>query len=202
MKRFTRDEDEFLKSNFLTMTYTGIAEKLNRDVSSVYGRAKVLGLKLPKNIKHERKRIPPKNPGGQFKKGITPWNKGKKMPPSAVEKMKKTWFKKGNLPHNTREDGAISVRYHKRDQRNYLYIRLGKGKWELYHRCVWQQHKGEIPDGMVVAFKDMKFWNCDINNLELITRQELMRRNSWLNYPDELKLAIKQINKLLKMTVV
>ena len=41
---------------------------------------------------------------------------------------------------------------------------------------VWQDINGEIPEGMIVVFKDDKL-NCDISNLEMITREENLIRN-------------------------
>lgn len=60
-------------------------------------------------------------------------------------------------------------------------------KWRLLHREVWKQHHGEYPPrGTALIFKDGNRQNCDINNLELITRKQLMTRNSIHNYPQEI----------------
>ncbi|TXK52360.1 HNH endonuclease [Pontibacter qinzhouensis] len=43
---------------------------------------------------------------------------------------------------------------------------------------VWRQEKGEIPEGFVIWFKDRNPLNCDIENLECISRAENAIRNS------------------------
>lgn len=86
---------------------------------------------------------------------------------------KETQFKKGQLPYNTKYDGCITVR-----SDGYKYIRLAMNKWVLYHRYVWEQAYGPIPPGMILVFKDRNPLNCDLGNLELITRSENLRRNS------------------------
>src|SRR5690606_8610057 len=100
---------------------------------------------------------------GYFKKGFTPWNKGK--PHKGGEA---TQFKKGNLPHNTKFDGCIRVQPDKSGRR-YKYIRVAKAKWMPLHRYIWAQVYGD-PGTNVIRFKDGNSMNCDIENLMLISR--------------------------------
>ena len=143
----------------------------------------------------------------RFPKGHTPHNKGRKqneyMSKEAIKKTASTRFYKGHKPHNTKHDGALSVR---KDSTGiaYIYIRISKGKWELLHRKIYEQHHGPIPKGYNVVFKDGNQANVDINNLELVSNQELMKRNSYHRYPEELAKLIqasgalqRQINKIL-----
>lgn len=65
--------------------------------------------------------------------------------------------------------------------RYYAYIRVAKAKWELYHRYLWEQEYGPIPDDHIVRFKDNDPTNLDLDNLELVSRtqhgQEAMTKN-------------------------
>jgi hypothetical protein len=135
----------------------------------------------------------------KFKKGIVPFNKGKKvetwMRPELIEKMKRTSFKKGDLPHNTLHDGAISIRTDKTGKK-YKYIRLKQAKWELYHRFLWMEAYGKIPQGSLIVFKDGNEMNCVLENLELITMKVNMERNTIHRYPEEVKGAIRIVSKL------
>ena len=131
-------------------------------------------------------------------RGHVPANKGKKMPNEIKEKIKHTFFKKGHKPHNAKIDGYISKRLDKRNGRTYLYIRISEGKWEEYHRYVWEKQNGKIPAGMNLIFKDGNTLNCNIDNLELLTNAELMKRNSIHNYPEELQVKIRKLAKLKK----
>ena len=122
------------------------------------------------------------------------------MTAQAIRKTKKTRFKKGDLPKNTKYDGAITIRHnHKeRGERPYKFIRVKQGKWELLHRYNWVKAHGSIPKNMVVVFKNGDTMNCEIDNLEIITKKENMLRNTIQRYPDDLKNAIKKLSKLKK----
>lgn len=113
---------------------------------------------------------------GRFKPGHKPANKGTK----GLMKPNKTSFRNGHIPHNTKYDGAISYRTHKRSNKTYAYIRVEKGKWELLHRYIYKKEYGEIPPGYVIRFKDGNTLNCKIENLECISRKENRNRN--INY--------------------
>lgn len=136
-----------------------------------------------------------------FKKGHVPQNKGKKLNeyvrPEMVERIKKTSFKKGNLPPNTKTDYDISDRYEKTSIL-YKYIRLEKSKWVPLHIYNWEQKFGKIPEGMIVVFKTRNHENCNVENLELISRAEHMARNSIMRYPPELRHTMKLLSKLKK----
>lgn len=107
------------------------------------------------------------------------------MPSEVYEKVKRTMFRKGNLPHNTKYDGALSIRD------GYYYIRLAKAEWKELHRHLWEKENGEIPEGFNVVFKDGNRKNCVLDNLELISNEELMRRNTFLKYPEDIREIIK-----------
>lgn len=119
------------------------------------------------------------------------------MTTEAYEKAKPTMFKKGDKPHNTKYDGYLSIRKDK-SGKSYVYIRIQEGKFELYHRFIWQKVNGIIPEGYNVIFKDGNQANIFIDNLELVSNSDLMLRNSIHNYPDDIKLTIRALTKLKK----
>jgi len=122
---------------------------------------------------------PPKqnrNPAtGRFVPGHKPWNKNKKTDNPSIGG--NTKFKQGHEPHNTKYDGCISIRHHKKDNKSYKYIRVSKGKWVLLQRWVWEQHYGKIPKAWVIRFRDGDTLNCDISNLECVSRAANMELN-------------------------
>src|SRR5699024_7926304 len=84
---------------------------------------------------------------GRFKKGQKAWNKGMKGLDLAGENGKKTQFKKGHAPLNSKPIG--SERIDKKD--GYILIKvknegLYQDKWRLKQRVVWEQHHGKIPE--------------------------------------------------------
>ena len=111
---------------------------------------------------------------GYFEKGHPAHNKGVKMSPEVYEKAKATMFKPGNRPHNTNKVGDIvqtSDGYHK--------IKVAEPNvWEFCHIKAWKEAHGEIPDGMLVSFKDGNKSNWGAENLMLITQGE----NSVMNH--------------------
>lgn len=114
---------------------------------------------------------------GKFKKGNVSWNKGKRFEdivkdPYRRKRWKESQYKKGNMPMNTLPIGSIV----KNKDGYLLRKRQIEGtqweRWELLHRAVWEEHNGPIPKDMLIIFKDGDKTNCDISNLELITRAE------------------------------
>jgi hypothetical protein len=186
-KPYTPKQITYLKSNYANMPTKQIAASIGKTERSVYQKAAVL--KLFKSdeylqrsdsgriLKGERR-----GSATSFKKGQAPQNKGKKqsefMSAEGIERTKATRFQKGLKPHNTKEDNAISIRGKKNKPEKYKYIRIGLGKWQLYHRYLWEQAFGEIPKGMIVAFKNGDAMDCQIENLKLISRKENAIRNS------------------------
>lgn len=51
---------------------------------------------------------------------------------------------------------------------------------------------------MLVVFKDGDTLNCELSNLELISKEENMSRNSITRYPTEVRSAIVQLAHLNK----
>lgn len=117
---------------------------------------------------------------GWFQKGHEPANKGKKASeyatPEALERSRRTQFKKGNIPQNYVPVGTITI------VRGDKLIKISDtgeqwDRWKYLSRYTWEQHNGPIPKGMCVAFKDGDHLNCDISNLILMTRGEIATMN-------------------------
>jgi hypothetical protein len=141
--------------------------------------------------------------GSRFQKGQTPPNKGKKMPGHGNPE---TMFKKGQRPVNWMPIGSFRVA-----AAGYLQIKLTDTgypprDWVMYHRHLWQQAHGVIPDGHLVAFKpgrhSLERELITLDALELVSRGDWIKRHTLHNYPKEivqvhqLRGAItRQINK-------
>jgi len=178
-----------------------IAKDLGVSLSKVYNRAWSLGIK--KDPVYLRSTQYPKGYLGgkasQFKPGHTPKNKGVKMPAELYKMVKPTMFKKGNKPANTKPNGTINVRADS-SGRLYQYIKIKDSHWELLQRYVWTQANGEIPIGSVVIFLDGNYLNCELSNLQVITRKENMARNTIQRFPAELQEIMKLTCKLKRKT--
>jgi len=100
-----------------------------------------------------------KSIGNQFAKGNpknrTTWNKGD----TALDKHPQ-W--KGGVQHVRNDCVYITVAPNKRVRRPLL---------------VWESVYGPLPKGYIILHKDGDRYNDDIDNLEAITRAELLSRN-------------------------
>lgn len=206
MRRFwTDNEIEKIKRLYPENRCESVCVLLNRSLRSIYSQAAILNLHKSEAFKAKEisGRITATRLKGtefQFKKGHVPRNKGMKwsefMTLEGQQNSYKTTFKKGNLPHNTKYDGEISIREDKR--RAYKFIRTSKGHWLALHVYNWITANGPVPDGMIVVFRSSDKMNCDLSNLEIITRGENMSRNTIQRYPAELKSTMKVLKKLTR----
>jgi hypothetical protein len=140
-----------------------------------------------------------------FKKGHEPQNKGKKwedfMSKEAMKNSRKTTFKKGHSPVNYKPVGSEKV-----NVEGYTEVKIkDPNKWALKHRLVYEQLHGSIPKGYNVKFLDMNRQNFSAENLVLRSRKEMMKENTYHNYPKEIATTIqllgamtRQINKRQK----
>lgn len=211
---FTQEQIEELKRDYPMTQNRILAERYGCSIHSIQNRAFKMNLKKDTEFMREigRKNFTADHPARKFwiKKGSIAHNKGKKqadyMTAEQIEASKKTHFQKGHLPGNTLYDLAITERTDRRGNK-YKWIRIGLAKWMQYHRYLWEQTYGKVPEGCNIQFKDGNTLNCEIDNLYLISRSDqLKNENSFhARYPEEvktlfyLKSALKrQINKIEK----
>lgn len=192
---FTEIQKQHIIDNYMSVPVKRLAEQTNSSYGRIMRFLKSNNLHLPIELINQRKIDSYK------KKRDVPFNKGKKqteyMSPEMIAVTARTRFKKGIVPANTNKEGngAIVIRKDT-NGRSYKYIRIEKGIWKLYHRLIWEQVNGEIPENHIVAFKDDNPLNTSIENLELITMAENMLRNSKHKYPKEIIPSMVLYKKL------
>jgi hypothetical protein len=111
--------------------------------------------------------------------------------------MKETQFGKGQMPHNWHPVGHERLTKEGYLQRKMADTGNTVEDYVEVHRLLWEERHGPIPSGLVLVFKDRNKTNIVLENLELITRRELMARNSIHRLPKELADLI-QLNGALK----
>lgn len=191
---FTKKQDQFILENYLMVPVRAISKKIGKSPCGIYTRMRQLGLVVPIEIIEQRKRE------SRFKKGVISPNKGKKqeefMSHEAIEKLKKTQFKKGHVPHNYVNGEFMATN-------GYITLSLGEGQQVLKHLHLWQEINGPLPKGYCLACIDGVRTNTDPSNWELITREELMLRNSKVELPPKsirtMALASKLKKKIAKI---
>lgn len=129
---------------------------------------------------------------GHFEKGHVPSENARPKGPN------KTSFKKGQRPHNHLEVGSKVLR-----DDGYLQIKTAEpNHWKLYHLFLWEKQNGAIPEGKILSFLGGNKTNCDLDNLELITRQESLQINrlSVISETPEIRHSIRLIGKIVART--
>ena len=184
---------------------TALATLFNRSLRAIHQQAATLGVKKSKaylseygrrlNAERERRGQTP----GRFAPGLTPWNKGKKgwSPPGT----QRTRFSKGHRPHTWQPIGTEVIR-----EGGLLYRKVRDDgptykHFKAVHVLVWEAAHGPVPRGHVVVFRDRlpKHINITLDRLELVTRAELMRRNSYHNLPEDIRGAITMKARLSRV---
>lgn len=190
---FTKEEDDFIKKNYLTMPIKAMAKRIGRSSCGVKGRLNHLGLSVPAEVA-ERNRLA----GLKHGQG---WNKGMKIEEfmtseQSIRNTLKTRYKKGNIPHNVREDYALSIHAN-----GYLWIRKGMNDWELLQRWIYRiHHEVNLTSKENIIFKDGNRANFRIENLEKISNEDLMRRNGIYNrYPKNMMEAMLTLGRLKRL---
>lgn len=110
----------------------------------------------------------------RIQKGNIPVNKGQKMSAELYEKVKHTFFKKGQMPFNMKPIG-----YERINAEGYIEVKVREERpnFEGKHRVIWKQHHGEIPAGHIIIFADGNNRNFDIENLICVDRKDHAVRN-------------------------
>lgn len=201
-RRFwTPAELEVLRAEFPHKVTYDLAAQLGRSYATVHAKARELGLhKSADFFKTLGGRIQPgdEDPRGKatrFQKGQKAWNAGLKGW-KAGGNSPRTRFKKGHVSANTQEVGALRI-----NADGYLDIKVAPGirQWVALHRWNWKRRFGSFPaDDMALVFKDGDRFNCEVENLELVSRADLMRRNSFHNYGPEIVSAIQLRGALMR----
>ena len=205
-QRWSEEELAFLIRHYADHKTAWIASQIGHTDKSIYQRARELGLRKSRDFLSSEAsgRLQRKDHRGrltQFKPGHPTWNKGMKGIDIGG---KETRFKKGQKPHTWHPIG------HERICDGYLQRKvtdtgITRRDYRPVHHLVWEAANGPIPDGHALVFRDGNRKHIVLENLELISRADLMRRNTRHNLPQPLNELVqlravitRRINKLTK----
>lgn len=204
-RRFWAPEDDaLLRSLYPDLPTVEVARRLGRSLAATYNHARVLGLEKSAAFlaspaagrTNGRQGI-----GTRFPKGNVPHNKGKPYPVAATNpNCRRTQFKKGE-----RQGVAVKLwkpigteriskdGYLERKVNNDLPLQR---RWRAVHLIVWEAANGPLPRGHAVVFKNGDKTDRRLDNLECVTRADLMRRNTVHNLPKPIAQAVQLVGAL------
>lgn len=214
---WTPEQEAILRARYPAEPTVALAQELGHPVRSVYCKAKNLGIKKTAEYLLTEHACRLRRGGDvgaatRFKKGMAPVNKGTKRPGWAPGRMAETQFKSGKLSGRAAQlllpvgtEVVDRDGYRKRKVRKDAAPNMSRFNWKFVHVLVWEEKHGPVPKGHAVVFRNRDKADIRADNLELVTRAELMRRNSFHNnYPKEIGRVIqlrgaivRQINKRL-----
>ena len=197
---YTKEQDKFLIKNVKGITLKELTNKFNKHFNLNLSESAIANRK---NKLHLSSGIT----GGQFKKGHNTFNKGKKwneyISKESQKKSLKTYFKKGNIPHNHRKIGSERTNVN-----GYVEIKIAEpNQWQLKHRYLYEKKYGKIPAGYNIIFLDRNRKNFELSNLKLVSKAEdlIMNNNKLFSTDKDITNAgtiianvICKTNELLK----
>jgi hypothetical protein len=199
-RRWTEQEDALLRARYPDEDTETLCAVLGRKRKNVYARADRLGLRKSEEfIAAQHEAAARRLSDSCFAKGSAPWNKGK----AGAYRIsagggRGRVFLPGNRPPNYRELGSEVWR-----SDGHLYRKIsdapGNKNCRPVYLLLWEAHHGSVPSGHAVAFRDGNYRNITLANLELVTRAEMMLRNTVQRYPEELKAVIRVKARLTRV---
>lgn len=192
--KYTNEQESFLKNNVKGITSNELTTRFNTffktelGVGQIRSKCKNLGIKSGITTR--------------FQKGQEAWNRGRFG--ISYEGSKKTQFKKGNLPHNHKPIGTETI-----DKDGYHKIKVSDDRtvpsrknWKYKHVLLWEEHNGPIPKGNKVIFLDRNRENITIENLALVSDDEmlLMNKKNMIHEDPELTKTSATVAKLIRAT--
>jgi hypothetical protein len=202
-KPWTAADDAAVVARYATEPTETLAASLGRTSRAVYMRANQFGLKKSADYlasPASGRRLKGWGPTRtSFKPGLVPWNKG--LDYRAGGRSVETQFRAGQMPKNHKPVG-----YERINADGYRERKVAEPKtFRAVHVLLWEEHLGPVPHGFAVIFKNRDKADIRIDNLSLVSRADLMRRNSYHNYPQPIPQLIqlrgvlnRQINKRAK----
>ena len=172
-------EDELLRREYSDTPNRDLAIRLDRTRPAIKSRSTYLGLKKSEAFMASRA-------SGRIQPGTVPPNKGRKgmrMHPNAV----RTQFQSGHRPHTWRPIGHERVTKDGYLQRKVTDTGYTPRDYRHVHHLIWEEAGREIPDGYALCFVNGDRSDIRLENLELVHRADLMRRNTRHNLPPELR---------------
>ena len=205
---WTAADDALLHKHFAERTAAELAQMIGVGIRAVYARTQRLGLRKSAEWIAETARQRTKQPDHasqphRFKPGIIPWNKGIKFTSggrSGEYRFKPGHERTGRAVDLWQPVGTLRINCDGYLKRKVNDDRPFYRRWRAEHLCVWEAANGPLPPGFAVVFRDGDKMNTALDNLECISRRELMLRNTAQRHGQEV-FALIQLRGALKRQI-
>lgn len=207
MRRFwTADDEATLRRLYPNTQTAAIAKQLRRTLSTVYQHARKIGLRksdayLASPDACRLRRGDNVGAATRFAKGQAPPNKGLRRPGWHRGRMQETQFKKGTLNGHAAQHCMTIGSTRLID--GYVYRKVSEVpnvpytvNWKPEHVLLWERERGPVPKGSALAFLNGDKQDIRLDNMECITRRELMLRNTVHRLPKELARTVQLLGAL------
>jgi len=170
--RYSQEQIQFLRDNVKGISLKQLTERFNKCFGTNLSEHAIAMQKAKYGLKSGIV-------GGRFEKGSIPHNKGKKMSREQYQACSKTMFKPGNKPKNTDPIGTEKLLVD-----GYVWVKVNdkpkvpkRENWKQKHKLLWEREYGPVPKDSVVIFKDGDPTHVELDNLECVTRSQLLILN-------------------------
>lgn len=193
-RQWTNEEDRIIAEHYPLTSSTELSELLGCSRHVLYRRVEKLGIKKAPGfvslfVSGCFQRGERRAPQTQFKPGNKPWSAGKKI--GTRGRTGETQFKKGLVPHN-----YLPVGTEKLNTEGFVIVKVSdtgiqRERWKFKHRLIWEAANGPVAPDHAVVFKDRDRLNCQLDNLELVSRTEMAARFGINSMPKEIADLMK-----------
>lgn len=205
---WSTDDDERMRREFPHRPTGDVAGELGRSATAVSARAAILGLSksaeyLASPHACRLRRGDHVGAAFRFQAGHVPANKGLRRPGWHRGRMKETQFQPGNLNGHAKDRHRPVGSTRLVD--GYVYRKVSDVRdvpwtvnWKPEHVLLWTAARGPIAPGHALAFTNGDRTDVRLDNLECITRRELLARNSVHHLPKPLADTIRLLGALTR----
>lgn len=159
--KYTKEQVEFITSHVCGKTTAELTAAINKAFELNLSTNQIRSFKKNNKLRN--------GVDARFYKGQESHNKGKK----GVGGWEPTQFKKGQVPHN-----YLPVWTERVNADGYVDIKIADPNvWKQKHLILWEEAHGPVPEDHVVLFGDGDKLNVVLDNLILVTRQQLFSLN-------------------------
>lgn len=158
--KLPKEHREFILENYKGTGYREMIEKLRNKFGAEYTFNQIKGF-------YGRNHLDSGLTGYKFTKETCP------HPPKGTHFYPPSEFKKGHRPVNWKPVGSERT-----NTDGSRMIKVAEPNvWRLKARVVWEEANGPIPPNHVIVHLDGNAENCELGNLEILSRSALVRAN-------------------------